>query len=173
MSAHGVWSVLLVGGLLLQAAAPQTIGVWRGCNEQRCFLDVDFTRIEIERTETAASFDLERHSAVTVASVGDAVVVRGSAAEPERRFRVVTRTDITYAAIGGGHYLRGVNPDGGLVTLEDGSTWEIHPRVHFEVAEWEPLAGVAIRRAAPEDGFPYELTNLDTDTGVAARYRPR
>ena len=174
------WSLLLAGALLFQSAAPGTnVGVWRGCDETRCLIDLEFTRLEVERpADRAAANEITAQSAVTVGVDRDTASVRRApdgADTPSRviRFHITGRSDITYGAIGGGHYVKSVSAAGDSVTLEDGSVWEIHPRLQFQVTEWEPSAGIAVRRTQPEDGFPYEMTNLDADEGVAARYRPR
>lgn len=78
-----------------------------------------------------------------------------------------------YNAIGPGHYLRAVTEDGHFVTLEDASRWEIDSRVRFRTMEWQVDEGIAVRRAAPDNGFRYEIDNIDRDNGVLAKYLGR
>ena len=167
-------SLLAAITLLSQAAPAVNVGVWRGCDEKRCLIDVQFTRFELEvPADRGSATAITTDSALTVVVDRDTASVTSAPAAAARRFHITGRTDITYAAIGGGHYVKSVSSGGDLVTLEDGSTWEIHPRLQFQVTAWEPSAGIAVRRAQPEYGFAYEMTNLDADEGVAARYRPR
>ena len=78
-----------------------------------------------------------------------------------------------YAALGSGHVLREVTPDGRYVTLEDGSRWEVHPRDRFQTADWEISANMAVRTTRAEDAYEYELVNTQADEGVLARFAPR
>ena|SRR5579864_3325405 len=78
----------------------------------------------------------------------------------------------TYSALGSGHLLRQVAPDGRYVVLEDGSTWEIHPRDRFQTADWEQNASIAVRTTRSEDGFGFEIVNTQTDEGALARLAP-
>jgi hypothetical protein len=78
-----------------------------------------------------------------------------------------------YSAVGPGHYIRTVTDEGQFVTLEDASRWEIDPRVRFRSVEWQADEVITVRRGEPEDGFRYELDNIDRDNGVLATYLPR
>ena len=78
----------------------------------------------------------------------------------------------SYNAIGSGHFVRAVSDEGRYVTLEDGSRWEVDPRVRFYSNAWKPDEGIAVRRATPDEGFYYELDNTDQDDGVLANYLP-
>jgi hypothetical protein len=78
----------------------------------------------------------------------------------------------SYAAVGGGHFIRAVNDDGRYVTLEDGSVWEIEPSVRFQTVDWQLQAAVTVRRATPDGPFTYELDNTQDDEGALARYVP-
>ncbi len=81
----------------------------------------------------------------------------------------------SYNAFGTGHSIKTVTEEGKFITLEDGSLWEIDPRGWYIASEWQPLAGIGVRRAREENGFAYEIDNLDADEGVLAKYvvRPR
>jgi hypothetical protein len=78
-----------------------------------------------------------------------------------------------YNAFGAGHAVRTVTDEGKFVTLEDGSVWEVDPRGWYITVRWQPQAGIAVRRAREENGFAYEIDNLDEDEGVLAKYLPR
>ncbi len=83
------------------------------------------------------------------------------------------RAEPSYNAIGSGHYIRTVSDEGRYVTLEDASRWEVDPRVRDQSNAWHPDEGMSVRRATPENGFYYELDNIDQDNGVLANYLPR
>jgi hypothetical protein len=78
-----------------------------------------------------------------------------------------------YSAVGGGHLIQQVSPDGRYVTLEDRSRWEVHPRVRFQTADWATPVGATVRNARDEDGYTYQIVNTDEDEGVPARYLGR
>jgi hypothetical protein len=82
------------------------------------------------------------------------------------------RHTTTYAALGGGHYVREV-VGGKLVTLEDGSQWDIDPRVQFVVADWQPDDLISIRRSTDEPAFAFEIDNTSRDDGALANLRAR
>jgi hypothetical protein len=86
--------------------------------------------------------------------------------------RQAVAADQDYSAIGPGHFIQSVSDDGALITLEDKSRWAIDPRVRFKTMHWQHDAGISVRRATPENGFTYELDNIDEDDGVLARYLP-
>jgi hypothetical protein len=75
-----------------------------------------------------------------------------------------------YPAIGAGHYIKSVQEEGRFITLEDKSVWEIEPAGRYLTAHWEVLAGISIRRSGGDDGFVYEIANLDRDEGASARW---
>jgi hypothetical protein len=83
------------------------------------------------------------------------------------------RPAASYNAFGTGHSIKTVTEGGKFVALEDGSIWEIDPRGWYIAAEWQPQAGIGVRRAREENGFAYEIDNLDADEGVLAKYVPR
>jgi hypothetical protein len=100
----------------------------------------------------------------------------------ERTLRLVTTTATTpsqtaggkdepaYPAIGAGHYIKSVQEEGRFITLEDKSVWEIEPAGRYLTVQWEVLAGISIRRSGGDDGFVYEIANLDRDEGASARW---
>ena len=79
----------------------------------------------------------------------------------------------SYSALGSGHLLRAVTPDGRFVTLEDGSRWEIHPRDRFQTESWDVNDNIAVRTTRPDEGYAFEIVNTQTDEGALARMAPR
>jgi hypothetical protein len=75
-----------------------------------------------------------------------------------------------YPAMGSGHFVKSVRAEGRFVTLEDNSLWEIAPSDRYLTAEWEVQAGIAVRHSGGDDGFVYEIDNVDTDDGASARW---
>jgi hypothetical protein len=79
-----------------------------------------------------------------------------------------------YPSMGSGHFVKSVRDEGRFVTLEDNSVWEIEPTGRYLTAEWEVQAGIAVRYSGGDDGFVYEIDNVDTDDGALARWlRPQ
>jgi hypothetical protein len=78
--------------------------------------------------------------------------------------------DQIYPAIGAGHFIKSLRDEGRFVTLEDNSVWEIEPSGRYLTAQWEVLAGISIRHSGGDDGFIYEIANLDKDEGASARW---
>jgi hypothetical protein len=78
-----------------------------------------------------------------------------------------------YAALGGGHYLKAVAPDGRSVTLEDGSRWDMDPLQQFVVAGWQPDDLITVRRSTDDPAFAYEVDNTSQDNGTLANHRAR
>jgi hypothetical protein len=78
-----------------------------------------------------------------------------------------------YTALGSGHLIQSVTPDGQFLTLEDGSLWELEPSVRFKTADWQPEAPITVRPSRPVGPYAYELINTQDDEGALARYVPR
>lgn len=89
----------------------------------------------------------------------------------EHPLRIARTIDKKYSAVGGGHLLRAVSALGGVMTLEDGSLWEISPSDQFKTAGWQPGAVITVVRLAGDDGFGYEIDNNDVDEGALANYQ--
>ncbi len=66
-----------------------------------------------------------------------------------------------------------VAPGGISLTLEDGSRWDIEPRSHFSVAEWQPDDLISVRRSNDDEAYAYEIDNTSRDSGVLANHRVR
>jgi hypothetical protein len=94
----------------------------------------------------------------------------------ERMLRIVSRTSkysAEYSALGNGHYIKTVAPDGARVTLEDGSRWDMDPRLHFSIAAWEPDDLITERRSTDDPSFPFSVDNTSRDDGAAAKHLSR
>ena len=145
-------------------------------------IETDTLRLELRDTVpiTRRSIDVQIGAPVSFALDKNTVYVRDENGV-EHKLRVTKKTPKTeagpaaqtYSALGSGHLLREVAPDGRYVVLEDGSTWEIHPRDRFQTADWEPNASMAVRTTRSEDGFGFEVVNTTTDEGALARLAPR
>jgi hypothetical protein len=156
----------------------------RALADVRVFIiETDTLRLELRDTVpiNKRSIDVTIGAPVTFALEKNTVYVR-DAGGVEYKFRVAKKTTRspsdrpaaqTYAALGGGHLLREVTRDGRYVTLEDGSTWEIHPRDRFRTVEWEPNDSVSVRTTRAEDGFDHEVVDTQLDDGALARFVPK
>ena len=159
-------------------------GTWRDSQDVRT--QADLIRSALHRIETDTyrlvledvvagdrpSLHIAAGSAVKFAVDKDRVYVLDRSGR-EHELRLVRRVDLTYAALGSGHYIKAVGANGESVTLEDGSTWELDPGAYFFTAGWKPLDGIAVRTTDPDRGFTYEIDNTDQDNGALARYNPR
>ncbi len=147
---------------------------------RRLVIDTDAMRFEVEDTVPVGrpSFDLEIGGRVTFAVEKKSVYIRMADAS-ERKLRLIRQTarpraeparPAAYSGIGGGHVVRSTADAGRVVTLEDGSRWEILPRDRYQTAEWELSANITVRvLSREEDGFGYELINTSADEGAVAR----
>lgn len=75
-----------------------------------------------------------------------------------------------YPAPGPGHFIKENRDHGHFLLLEDKSLWEIDPRSRYRTAEWQELEGISVRFADGEPPYAYELSNVDRDEGVTARW---
>lgn len=55
------------------------------------------------------------------------------------------------------------------VTLEDGSRWDMDPRAHFSVAEWQADVLVTVRRSSDDPLFPFNVSNTTRDDGAVGK----
>lgn len=114
-------------------------------------------------------------SDVQVAIEGSVAYVREGTG-PERALTLVSvrpKYSVDYRAVGSGHYITSVAAHGTQVVLEDGSRWDIDPRQHFAVADWEVEDLISVRRSSDDDRFGFELVNTTEDDGTLANYRIR
>ncbi len=77
-----------------------------------------------------------------------------------------------YPSPGPGHFIKENRENGRFFVLEDKSLWETPPGDRYRTAEWQELEGISVRFADGDPPYAYELTNLDRDEGVAARWIP-
>lgn len=75
-----------------------------------------------------------------------------------------------YPASGPGHFVKEVREGGRFILLEDKSLWEVPQPSRYRTAEWQELEGISVRFADNDPPFAYELTNIDRDEGVGARW---
>jgi hypothetical protein len=173
---RGLLSVLLTLAVSAAPASERTwqSGTWRDSGEARTYVILTATfRYHLEDIPPVDTRALTIAADTPVRFAVDEsrffVLDRDG---KEHELRLVRRVDLTYSAIGGGHYVKTVGADGQSVTLEDGSIWEIDPRAQFFTVDWQPFDNIAIRRTAPDRGFNYEIDNTDQDNGALARYSP-
>jgi hypothetical protein len=84
------------------------------------------------------------------------------------------KTEPGYPGMGGGHFVKSVREEGRFVTLEDNSVWEIEQTDRYLTMHWEVEAGISIRSSGGDDGYVYEIDNVDKDEGASARWlRPQ
>jgi hypothetical protein len=96
------------------------------------------------------------------------------AAVSGRRLAAQAGNEPRYPGVGPGHFVRERREGGRVLVLEDKSLWEVAERNRFQAAEWQELEGISVRFADGEPPFSYELTNVDRDEGIAARWvRPQ
>jgi len=146
-------------------------------------IETDASRFELQDTHPPAArrvVPARVETAVRFAVEGDTVyvVIGGDVEYALHLVKTVQKAAATppaasYNGFGGGHFIKSVTEDGKYVTLEDGSVWEMDPRGWYLTVEWQPQAGAGVRRARPENGFAYEIQNLDADEGVLAKLVPR
>jgi len=150
---------------------------------RRMVIETGTARYEIEDTALVnrQSFEISLGAMVTFAVEKNSVYIRMGDGS-ERRLRLIKKSDRIasesgqksgYAGLGGGHVLKAIAEKGRLITLEDGSRWEISPRDLYQTADWEPSANITVRALPREEGgFGYELINTSTDEGAVARQNP-
>ncbi len=126
-------------------------------------------RVVAARVGTPARFALEGDTVYVVIGGDIEYTLHVEKTLPRPQTAAATAA-AAYNAFGPGHSLTSVTEGGKFVTLEDGSSWEVDPRGWYVSVEWQPQAGVVVRRAPEENGFNVEIQNLDVDEGVLARY---
>lgn len=82
-----------------------------------------------------------------------------------------TRASPIYAGTGSGHWIDEVSSDGGIVTLEDGSIWQISSLDQIDTALWLPVTDITVvRSASPVGGYDYTLVNTEDSEKASAKY---
>ena len=100
--------------------------------------------------------------AIGTATVGSVAIAR--AAQPPKEPR--------YPSPGPGHFIKENREGGRFIVLEDKSVWETPPADRYRTDEWQELEGISVRFADGDPPYAYELSNVDRDEGVAARWVP-
>jgi hypothetical protein len=76
-----------------------------------------------------------------------------------------------YPGVGGGHWISEVSSDGGIITLEDGSLWEISATDRVDTALWLPITDITVLESrSPIGKYRYLLLNKDDDEKAQAKY---
>jgi hypothetical protein len=79
-----------------------------------------------------------------------------------------------YAGGSTGHWIKSKASNGAIITLEDGSVWEIQSLDRIETASWLPISNVTIfRNSAGIGDYKYVLVNTDDGAKAAAKYLGR
>lgn len=74
---------------------------------------------------------------------------------------------------GGGHWIE-ENADGKIITLEDGSLWEIDPLDQIDTALWLPVTDIVVMQAPQAVGdYTYILLDKDDAETANAKYLGR
>lgn len=76
-----------------------------------------------------------------------------------------------YAGLGGGHWISNTGSDGAIITLEDGSIWQISSVDQVDTALWLPTTSITvIKSRSPIGDYKYELINTDDNEKALAKY---
>jgi hypothetical protein len=97
------------------------------------------------------------------------VAQRSSAGgQPPRRGSAGGRT---YVGVGGGHWIDEVSSSGAIVTLEDGSMWEISSIDRIDTSLWLPVTDITVLEAdRPLGEYRYVLVNTEDGEKALAKY---
>jgi len=77
----------------------------------------------------------------------------------------------TYVGVGGGHWVSEVSDGGTIVTLEDGSLWEISALDRVDTALWLPTTSITVLESrSPVGNYKYILINKDDGEKALAKY---
>lgn len=80
------------------------------------------------------------------------------------------KTD-AYTGVGGGHWINEVSSNGAIVTLEDGSLWEISAADRIDTALWLPAINITVLgNRSPVGDYKYTLINKDDGEKALAKY---
>jgi hypothetical protein len=80
----------------------------------------------------------------------------------------------TYTGVGGGHWISEVSSNGAIITLEDGSLWEVSALDRVDTALWLPTTNITVLRSqSPVGDFKYTLVNKDDGEKALAKYLGR
>lgn len=80
----------------------------------------------------------------------------------------------TYTGVGGGHWIQESSNNGAIVTLEDGSLWEISAVDRVDTALWLPTTSITVLESrSPVGDYKYVLINKDDGEKALAKYLGR
>jgi hypothetical protein len=81
---------------------------------------------------------------------------------------------LTYIGIGKGHWIQTTASNGAILTLEDGSIWDINSTDRIDTALWLPITDITVLRApSPRGEYKYLLLNTEDGEKALARYLGR
>ncbi len=76
-----------------------------------------------------------------------------------------------YAGVGDGHWIDEVSGSGAIVTLEDGSMWEISSMDRIDTSLWLPITDITVLEAdRPIGEYRYLLVNTEDGEKALAKY---
>jgi hypothetical protein len=76
-----------------------------------------------------------------------------------------------YGGVGSGHWIMSNDKDGAIITLEDGSIWQINTVDQVDTSLWLPVTDITVVRArSPIGDYQYELINTEDHEEALARY---
>jgi hypothetical protein len=97
--------------------------------------------------------------------------LQGPASASRLSSQLLSPAEREYIGAGSGHWIQEVSSNGKIITLEDGSTWDVATINQVETALWLPTTDILVRRAhRPFGGNMYELINKDDGETAYARY---
>jgi len=77
----------------------------------------------------------------------------------------------TYAGIGSGHWIAANDSHGAIITLEDGSMWQINPVDQVDTWLWLPVTNITVVQAKSSVGdYRHVLINSDDNEKALAKY---
>ncbi|MBT5991926.1 MAG: hypothetical protein HOG71_13835 [Bacteroidetes bacterium] len=83
----------------------------------------------------------------------------------------VTIDDYMYIGIGGGHWISKKSVNGIMITLEDGSLWEVHSIDKIYTMLWLPVSNITVLESkSPIGEYRYELYNIDDGEKALVKY---
>ena len=170
-------ALLFTGSVTTTAERNWKTGVWATASSGRTYVIESASEfISGEAPEAvAAPLSVTSGSAVQYAIEQQILyVLDGEKVEhPLRLVGSSPKYSAAYGAVGGGHFIKAVSPGGTRVTLEDGSRWDMDPRQHFAVADWQPDDLISVRRSTDDKAFAFEVDNTSRDDGALANHLTR
>ena len=76
-----------------------------------------------------------------------------------------------YGGVGSGHWISSNDSDGAVITLEDGSVWQISSGDQIDTALWLPITDITVVQAtSPVGEYKYELIDAEDHEKASAKY---